>query len=572
MHLNFLFLQTVFHPMPRILNLLALSTLCMLSHAAERPNIIVILADDIGYTDIGCYGGEIETPHLDRLAADGLRFTQFYNAGRCCPTRASLLTGLYPHQADVGFMMADWGGAYSGNLSKDSVTIAEVLKGAGYRCYMSGKWHVTRHVNPKSASEQYNWPLQRGFDRFYGSIFGGGSYYDPRSLARDNTLISPAADPEYKPEQYYYTDAITDNAIRYIDEHDPSAPFCLYVAYTAAHWPLQAFPEDIAKYESKYDAGYAPIREARYNRALELGVIGANSKLSPQVGDWEAQPDQEWESACMEVYAAMVDRMDRGIGRIMAKLEAEGLFDNTLVLYLQDNGGCAENYGRKMEGPRVERAERGEPMAADELQNKVTPEKSREGYATRRGHVMPGPPDTAIGYGLNWANVSNSPFRMYKQYVHEGGISTPLIVHWPDGIKARNELRHTPGHVIDIMATCVDVARAEYPVRYDGNAILPMEGKSLVPAFAGKEIPREFLFWEHQGNRAIRIGDWKLVAVGKHGQDDVAWELYDLSVDRSELNDLSATRPEKLAQIIAAWSEQAKRTQVLPWPTIPKRD
>ncbi len=534
--------------------------------SAERPNIIVILADDMGYTDIGCYGGEIDTPNLDKLAAGGLRFTQFYNTGRCCPTRASLLSGLYPHQADVGHMMSEISGAYLGNLAKDCVTIAEALKPAGYSTYLSGKWHVTRHVNPKNESEIYNWPLQRGFDRFYGTIHGAGSFFDPNSLTRGNRHISPQADPEYKPETYYYTDAISDNARRYIKEHDKDEPFFMYVAYTAAHWPLHAFPEDIAKYEGKYDDGYAPIRVARYKRAMELGVIGGNSKMSPQFGDWEAQPDKEWESACMEVYAAMVDRLDQGIGKIVSTLEDERMLENTLILYMQDNGGCQEPYGRKINGPRVERGERFSPMSPTELQYDMTPKKSRDGYATRRGHVMPGPADTEIGYGENWANVSNTPFRMYKHFVHEGGISTPLIVHWPKGISAKNELRHTPSHLIDVMATCVEVSGGKYPKTYNGNAIQPMEGKSLVRVFENKEIERDYLFWEHEGNRAIREGDWKLVAKGRHGQDDVKWELYDLSKDRSELNDLSESHPEKKANLIALWTEQAKRTEVLPWP------
>lgn len=559
--------------MKYILSSIALISLAFVSFAASKPNIIVILSDDMGYTDIGCYGGEIDTPNLDTLAANGLRFTQFYNTGRCCPTRASLLTGLYPHQADIGFMMGEWDGAYLGNLSKDSVTIAEALKGAGYSNYMSGKWHVTRHVNPKNEDEKYNWPLQRGFDRFYGTIHGAGSFFDPNSLTRDNTHISPDADPEYKPDRFYYTDAISDNAVRYIDEHDKSKPFFMYVAYTAAHWPLHAFPEDIEKYEGMYDDGYAPIREARYKKALELGVIGENSKMSPQMGDWEAQPDKEWESACMEVYAAMADRMDQGIGKIMTKLQQEGMYENTLILYMQDNGGCQEPYGRKINGPRIERGEKGVPMAADELQYDMTPKKSRDGYPMRRGHVMPGPADTAIGYGLNWANVSNTPFRMYKHYVHEGGISTPLIAHWPKGIKARNELRHTPSHLIDIMATCVDIAGAKYPRSYDGNKIQRMEGKSLVRAFNGKNVRRNYLLWEHEGNRALRVGDWKLVAPGKHGQDDVKWELYDLSVDRSELNDLSESEPKRLQKMINLWTKQAKRTGILPWPDkSPKKD
>jgi arylsulfatase A-like enzyme len=563
-------------------------------YSANRPNIVVILADDMGYTDIGCYGSEIGTPHLDSLAANGLRFTQFYNAGRCCPTRASLLTGLYPHQADIGHMMETYSGAYLGNLSKDSVTIAEALKSAGYKSYMSGKWHVTKHVNPKNESERYNWPLQRGFDRFYGTIHGAGSFFDPNSLTRGNQLISPESDPKYKPERFYYTDAITDNAIRYIEEHDEDSPFFVYVAYTAAHWPLHAFPEDIAEYEGRYDAGYEPIRVARYQRALELGVIGENSRLSPRigdweaqpdpsprllaqrsdsprVGDWEAQPDKEWEAACMEVYAAMIDRMDRGIGKLVGTLRSEGVLDNTLIFYMQDNGGCQEAYGRDIAGPRVERGSKENPMAEHELQYDMTPKKSREGYPMRRGHVMPGPADTAIGYGVNWANVSNTPFRFYKHYVHEGGISTPLIVHWPNGIQGKNELRHTPGHLIDIMATCMDVAGAQYPRTYDGNSIQPLEGKSLVSVFRGGEIEREYLFWEHEGNRAIRIGDWKLVAVGRHGEDEVHWELYDLSKDRSELFDLSESHPEKKQELLDMWHKHAKRTEVLPWPEKSRR-
>ncbi len=532
---------------------------------AAKPNIIVILSDDMGYTDLGCYGGEINTPNLDSLAAGGLRFTQFYNTGRCCPTRACVLTGLYPHQAGVGHMMGDEKRGlpgYRSQLGRDAVTIAEALKGAGYKSYISGKWHVTPVDDRK-----HNWPLQRGFDRFYGTIHGAGSFYDPNSLTRGNEFISPAADPEYKPERFFYTDAISDHAVRFIREHEEDKPFFMYVAYTAAHWPLHAFPEDIAKYKGKYDCGYGPIREARYKKALKLGVIGDNSKMSPQMGDWDAVPDKRWEAANMEVYAAMVDSMDQGIGKIVDTLKDEGMLDNTLIFYMQDNGGCQESYGRKVQGPLVERTKRVAPMPADMLQTDMTPKQSRDGWPMRRGHVMPGPADTAIGYGLNWANVSNTPFRMYKHFNHEGGISTPLIAHWPKGIKTKNGLRHTPSHLIDIMATCVDIAGATYPKTYAKTAIQPLEGMSLVPVFKKDKLPARHIFWEHEGNGAIRQGDWKLVGKAimlPNSTRHEKWELYDLSKDRSELNDLSGQFPVKRAALIKLFESEALRARALP--------
>lgn len=534
--------------------------------ADERPNIIVILSDDMGYTDLGCYGGEINTPNLNDLAKEGLRFTQFYNTGRCCPTRASLLTGLYPHQAGIGHMMSDRGeNGYRGDLNKTSVTIAEVLKPAGYTNYMVGKWHVTKNLLNDKEESQYNWPLNRGFDRFYGTIHGAGSFFDPNSLTRDNRYITPENDTEYQTNEYYYTDAISDNAIKYINEHDSKKPFFMYVAYTAAHWPLHALPEDIAKYEGKYDQGYESIRQARYKKAKDLGVI-PNAEYTPTIGNWDAVEDKEWESAQMEVYAAMVDRMDHGIGNIVDTLKLNGQLENTLILFMQDNGGCQEAYGRDPKGPRVERKANIGAMGKDELQYDMTPQKSREGFPMRRGHVMPGPADTAIGYGLNWANVSNTPFRMYKHYVHEGGISTPLIAHWPKRITAKNQLRHQPSHLIDIMATCVDIAKADYPKGFNDEDISPMEGISLIPIFDGQGQARPYLLWEHEGNRALRIGDWKIVAKGRHGQDDVPWELYNLAEDRSEVNNLAKQNPEKLASMIKFWTEQAERTLITPWP------
>ena len=346
--------------------------------ASDRPNIIVILADDMGFSDIGCFGSEIETPVLDRLAQRGLRFTQFYNTARCCPTRASLLTGLYPHQAGVGHMMSDSGvDGYRGELNRNCVTMAEVLKAAGYRTYMAGKWHVTRAVNPKTEAEQHNWPKQRGFDRFYGTIHGAGSFYDPNSLARDNQLISPFTDPEYHPDEYYYTDAIADHSARFIREHyeeHRQEPFFMYVSFTAAHWPMHAREEDIAKYRGKYDAGYDVIRASRYQKMIEQGVIDPESTQNwPLLESWKEADYLAWDIRNMEVYAAMIDCMDRGIGRIVDSLREAGTLDSTLILYLQDNGGCAENYGRNGEGkPRADEPTRG-PLPAYDLQVSMDP-------------------------------------------------------------------------------------------------------------------------------------------------------------------------------------------------------
>ncbi|MCE9562902.1 MAG: arylsulfatase [Planctomycetes bacterium] len=555
--------------------LLALVCLAPLGHAAEKPNVIVILSDDMGFSDLGCYGGEINTPNLDALAANGLRFTQFYNTARCCPTRASLLTGLYPHQAGVGHMMEDKGNqfpGYRGNLNNSCRTIAEMLKPTGYRNYAVGKWHVTRHTAKDGPKE--NWPLARGFDRFYGTIHGAGSFYDPSSLVRDDTMISPFADPEYTPATYYYTDAISEHATRFVGQHAKDhvgKPFFLYVAYTAAHWPMHALPEDIAKYKEKYAAGYELIRKARFEKAAKLGLIDPKQTMAPQAENWEKVPDKKWEAAGMEVYAAMVDRMDQGVGKIIAELKRTGQFDNTLILFLQDNGGCAEPMGRtgNKEHPNIERPEKPTfPVMkpGDFAAGGSVPNQTRDGFPVRMGNkVMPGPADTYVAYGRGWANVSNTPFREYKHWVHEGGISTPLIAHWPKGITAKGELRQQPGHLIDIAATCIDLAGAEYPKTVGERAITPLEGKSLLPVFAGKPLERD-LFWEHEGNRAVRVGDWKLV--GKHGGP---WELYDLSKDRVEANDLRAKHPDMVKELVAKYDAWAKRANVEPWPVNPPK-
>lgn len=542
---------------------------------ADRPNIILIMSDDMGFSDVGCYGSEIDTPTLNSLAAGGLRFTQFYNTSRCCPTRASLLTGLYPHQAGIGWMMTDRGhDGYRGDLNQNCQTIAEVMRPAGYSTYMAGKWHVTPHVQPDGMKE--NWPLQRGFDRFYGTIHGAGSFYDPNSLTRDNTQISPAADPEYKPDQYYYTDAISDHAVRFIREHQAAnsgKPFFMYVAYTAAHWPMHALEKDITKYRGKYDAGYGAIRQARLARARKMGLIDSDWKLSDQAKDWDEVENREWEVRCMEVYAAMVDSMDQGIGRIVNTLQETSEFDNTLILFLQDNGGCAETLGRKPRNGLLQRPDQPtlDRMPTHELQTQMIPPQTRDGYPTIMGPgAMPGPDGTYIAYGRGWANVSNTPFREYKHWVHEGGISTPLIAHWPAQLKRTGELEHQPGHLIDIMATCVDAAKAKYPRQVGGNSIKPLEGTSLVPAFANNELDRTNpIFWEHEGNRAIRDGKWKLVA-----KENRPWELYDIEADRTEMHDLVAEKPDLVRVLATKWDAWAERADVLPlggWRGQPKQ-
>jgi arylsulfatase len=542
------------------------------ANAADKPNIIYIMSDDMGYSDIGCYGSEIQTPNLNALANAGIRFTQFYNTGRCCPTRASLLTGLYPHQAGIGHMMNDRGhDGYRGELNRQSVTIPEVLKSAGYRSYLSGKWHVTQAIKPKADADKHNWPLQRGFDRFYGTIHGAGSFFDPNTLTRDNTFISPFADPEYQPKQmangeYYYTDAIADHAVRFIREHhfeSDDQPFFMYVSFTAAHWPMHALEKDIKKYKGKYDAGYDAIRDTRYKRMIELGLIDRGNTQNWPIDDgWKEDEHWEWDKRNMEVYAAMVDNMDQGIGRIVESLKATGQFENTLICFFQDNGGCAENYGRGGTGRERAASPDRKVLAADYLQPDMTPKQTRDGYAMRTGKgAMAGPADTAIGYGRGWATVSNTPFREYKHYTHEGGISTPLIVHWPDQIKQGGQLETTPGHLIDLMATAVDVAAAEYPKEFhDGQPIKPMEGTSLAPLFHNQPIAREALYWEHEGNRAIRVGKYKLVAKGAKG----GWELYDINVDRSEQNDLSVKQPFQTKKLSEMWQRYAERANVLP--------
>jgi arylsulfatase A-like enzyme len=503
-------------------------------NAVARPNIILILADDMGYSDLGCYGSEIETPNLDRLANHGIKFTQMYNAGRCCPSRASLLTGLYQHQTGVGHMVNDLGNpSYQGYINTQCVTLAEALKSGGYHTYMSGKWHV--------GSRDETLPRQRGFDRYFGLIDGATSYFE-RIPYRTNQVAPRMMfdDADYDPpaEGFYFTDAITDYALGFIkEEHADSNPFFLYLAYNAPHWPLHALPEDISKYRGKYMNGWDHFRNERYKRMLKAGVIDASAKLSPRderVPDWETltHEDQQMWDLRMAVYAAMVDRMDQNIGRIVQYLEETGQLNNTLIMFLSDNGGCHE--------------------ATKNVGN----------YIRTTGET--GTRDSFDAYEYPWSNVSNVPFRRHKHWVHEGGVATPFIVFYPDGIKG-GQISSNVSHIVDIMPTFLEYAGADYPQNFGGNTILPMEGRSLRGSFEGKTVKRsEPLFWEHQGNRAVRHGNWKLVsAYNPSTRKFEKWELYNMKKDRSELNDLSRKESKRVMKLIASYDTWAERVGVV---------
>ena len=502
------------------------SALC----AAEKPNLIVILVDDMGWSDLGCYGSEIPTPHLDALARHGLRFTQFYNTARCCPTRASVLTGLYPHQAGVGHMTQDKGETfpgYRGHLNDRCVTIAEVLHGAGYFTTMTGKWHV--------GQEHGVTPWTRGFDRSLNAAAGGFYFPDsPRTeLFLNGENVGRRGGP--LPDQWYSSDLWADFGLKFIDEATAAdKPFFLYLAHNAPHFPLQAPQEDIARFRGRFKAGWDALREQRYARQKELGLIDAAWPLSPrpeQVKAWAALTPQEQDrfDHIMAIYAAVMTRMDAAVGRLVEGLKQRGVLDNTVILFLSDNGGNAES----------------------------GPDGRLEGQ-------VPGDAASTVFCGQSWATLMNTPFRRYKHFTHEGGISTPLIVHWPAGIPDRmnGTLCHQPGHLVDIMATCVDLGAARYPAEFHGQSIQPMEGVSLRPAFTGQSVDRKQpLFFEHEGNRAIRDGDWKLVANGPGGP----WELYNLKADRTEQQDVAAQHPDKVKELVGQWEAWARRANAVPW-------
>lgn len=541
----------------------------------KKPNVIVILTDDMGYSDIGCFGSEIRTPNIDRLAANGLRFTSFYNTARCSPTRASLLTGLYPHQASMGHLSTENYSeeGYMDDLSKNAVTMAEVFKKAGYATYMTGKWHIAKDMKP--TGDKSNWPLQRGFQRYFGTLNGSGSYYDPGTLISNNTFIAPHKD-------FYYTRAISDTTIKFIQEHPKEQSFFFYVAYTAAHWPLHAPENDVKKYKGVYDKGWDEMRQQRFNKLKKLGIISDKYVLTDRgldVPEWKDEPLKEWQVKRMEVYAAMVDIMDEGIGKIISALEKKGELENTIIFYMHDNGGCAEPVETdKLAVPLTEIQKILKPTPQNAVFLGKKPEYTRDGKFVQSGRgVIPGDANSWSTYGEEWANVSNTPFRSYKQYTHEGGIASPLIVHWPKGISAKGQLRTQPSHLIDIMATCLAITGAEYPKQYNGYEIQAMEGRSLVPAFTtDKPIERDFIFWEHSANRAIRMNDWKLVSkTGKQktfGEaDENKWELYDLKNDPTERVNLATKYPEKTKEMVQKWEKEAIRTKAKPWPWRPAK-
>jgi arylsulfatase len=496
------------------------------ARAQARPNIIVILVDDMGFSDIGCYGSEIPTPNIDKLAAGGLRFTQFYNTARCCPTRAALLTGLYSHEAGVGHMTEDKGApGYRGRLNDQCVTFADVARSAGYFTLMAGKWHV--------GQEHGVVPWERGFDRSLNCP-AGGFYYDvdPRAKLFLNGKLLPNDDPSL-PKGWYTTDLWTDFGIKFIDEAlTTKKPFLLYLAHNAPHFPLEAPMEDIARFRGKYKMGWDKLRLERNARQIQLGIVDKAWPLSPrpdEVSAWNAltPAEQDHFDHIMAIYAAVVSHLDSAIGRLTEALKQRGVLDNTLILFMSDNGANAES------GPMGKLL--GDP---------------------------PGGPKSTVFEGQSWATLSNTPLRRYKHFNHEGGIATPLIAHWPAGISARGELRFQQGHVIDIMPTVVELTGATYPKEFKGQAILPMEGRSLVPAFTDKPIQREAIFWEHEGNAAVRVGDWKLVRLGRKGM----WELYNLKTDRTELHDLAAEQPDRAKELAATWEAWAVRTHVKPYP------
>jgi len=529
----------------------------------RRPNIIVILADDMGFSDAGCYGSEIHTPNLDYLAEQGIRYTQFYNTSRCCPTRASLLTGLYNQQAGIGKMTdAEDEPGYLGHITQNAVTLAEVLKTAGYHTAMSGKWHVSNTNGLKDPQAQLDWlnhhtghdsfspleqyPTNRGFDKYFGTIWGVVDYYDPFSLVSGTTPITSV------PKDYYHTDAINDTAVAYIKGYAHSdAPFFLYVAENAPHWPLMALPEDIAKYKDTYKAGWDAIRKARYEKMVKIGLIDPGKvRLSHRWNDklsWENNPDKEWDALAMAVHAAMIDRMDQGIGRIIQALQQTGQLDNTLIVFLSDNGASAENCANY--GPGFDR-----------------PNETRDGrkivYATGK-QAPPGPETTYSSIGQRWANVANTPYQYWKAESYEGGIHTPMIAFWPRGITAKGSFNDHVGHVMDFMSTFVELAGAKYPSTYKGHTIPPTTGLSLVPTFGGKPTPgHEALFNEHFGARYAREGDWKIVSLSK----DSTWHLFNLSTDRSETLDLSAKYPEEVRRLDSLWRQWANTHFVFPKP------
>lgn len=534
-----------------------LLTSALLSQAAEKPNIVLIMLDDMGYSDLGCYGGEIETPNIDKLARNGVRYSQFYNSGRCCPTRASMLTGLYPHRAGVGHMASrDYGfKGYKGELRQEAPTMAEDLKAAGYDTWMAGKWHLS--INFDHKGPKYNWPKQRGFDEFYGTLIAAGSQWNPITLTDGND----AAGPVPAEEDYYYTEALTDKALGWMSsQKNKDTPFFLYMAYTAPHWPLHARQEVIDKYKSRYLVGYDKLRAERMKRLKAEGLIPADSQLTErnaEVIPWVDEKHREWQASRMAAYAAMIDQVDTGVGKLVAQLEADGELDNTLILVLSDNGSSS------LEHPNGQIGSTGAPWTT----MRYVPVYTRDKRVVISGDVIgvePGPEDTYGGCGVAWANVNNAPFKMFKRYSHEGGVATPMVMHWPKAISSKGSIIHTPAHVIDFLPTMLEAAGSKHLDSRKGTASLSLDGLSLLPLVKnGTPLQRKAIGFEHAGNRGLRAGDWKLVA-----ENGKQWELYNLASDRTESKDLAAEQPEKLKEMIAQYNQWASENWVEDWKVI----
>jgi arylsulfatase len=514
-----------------------------MTSATSRPNIIVILADDLGYSDIGAYGGEIDTPNLDRLAAEGTRLTQFYNTARCSPSRASLLTGLHPHQTGIGILTGDDGEVgYPGDLRTDATTIAEMLRAEGYRTAVTGKWHLSADVwNPS-----HSWPTRRGFDEFFGTVAGCGSYYAPGTLVRGETPIpEETEDPEF-----YYTDAIGREAVSFVERTAADRePFLLYVPFTAPHWPLHAPEEAVAKYAHRFDDGWDVLRAQRLQRQIELGIAVHDAQLSPRdprEPAWDDADDHAWQARRMEVYAAQVDLMDAAIGSILDALDRHGIADDTIVIFLSDNGASPE------ELPHIP-----DFRSHTEFFSPTTRAGEEVGLGNEPS-IVPGPETSYASYGRPWANLSNTPFRLYKKWVHEGGIAAPFIVRWPAGNVVAGGLVRTPHQLTHIVPTLLDAVG----IAPDDRPALPARG-FLDELTHGDAAESQTLFWEHCGNAAVRRGRWKLVRRFGH-----PWELYDLATDPTELNDVLDGHRELAEDLYHLWVEWSHEVGVQPFERI----
>ncbi|MFI9838828.1 arylsulfatase [Nonomuraea sp. NPDC051941] len=504
------------------------------------PNVIVILADDLGYSDLGSFGGEIDTPNLDRLARSGVRMTSFYVTPRCSPSRAALLTGRHPHSVGIGVLTRDNRPAgYRGSLDQSVPTLAQRLKGLGYRTGLVGKWHLSSDTTTPNDT----WPTRRGFDEFYGILPGCSSYYQPPLMSGESRVPEAHADPDY-----YITDDLSEHARDFVARASAGdTPFFLYLAYTAPHWPLHAREADIAKYRERYRAGWDTLRAERFRRQADLGVAGV-AELPPRdeaVPPWADVDDHAWQVERMATYAAQVEVMDRGIGQVLDQLERSGTRENTIVMFLSDNGGCAEELPHRP----------GQPFLGEE----ICPRHTRLGEPVEVGNtprIMPGPEQGYVSYGRGWANLSNTPFRLYKRWVHEGGVASPFIVSWPSDLPA-DRVERRPGHLVDLTSTIVEAA--------DGHA--DTAGHSLLPVWRGDDLPAadepRTLCWEHIGNAAVRRGRWKLVR-----EWGGPWELYDIEADRGESEDLAPREPSLVAELAAVWEQWAKDNAVIPWSDV----